>query len=159
MPCFGSHHRWITRTSENSVPTSATDHPRPAVEETIVMRPVITTNLRTRRHFGVRSSKWPKRMLPTVKSEAITATSIHRFTASLLADESLPQKVGVEQRDDHRHRPRERLHPQRGREGAHLVAIAGEHHEREDRERQLQAQNHLAEDQQLPRPALAVQRH
>src|SRR5678815_2183877 len=34
-----------------------------------------TITFATRRHFGVRSSKWPKRILPTAKIVATRATS------------------------------------------------------------------------------------
>ena len=39
-----------------------------------------------------------------------------------------------------------------------LLRVAREHHERKHRERQLQAENHLAEDEQRPGAALAVER-
>src|SRR5436853_3640634 len=126
MPCLGSHHRCSTRTTEKSTAIRPADHARPAVADMSVIAPVIRKNFRTRRHFGVRSSKWPNRMLPTANSEAITATSIQRFMAWLLAGESLPQKIGVQHRDAHRDRPCQQLHPQRARERPHLVAIAGE---------------------------------
>jgi hypothetical protein len=41
---------------------------------------------------------------------------------------------------------------QKGATSGHLALVGGEHHQRHDRERQLQAQNHLAENQQLRRP-------
>src|SRR5215510_10336548 len=140
MPCFGSHHPWMIATSTNIPPTRPIDQVRPAVAEISVIPPVSTKNLSTRRHFGTFSSKWPKRMLPSAKIVAITATSIHRFMIGDLASESLPQKVRVQGGDDDGHRPRERLHPPRAHERAHLVPVAGEHHEREDREGELQAE-------------------
>ena len=41
---------------------------------------------------------------------------------------------------------------------AHLAPVAREHHQRKHRERQLQAEDHLAEDDQRPGAALAVER-
>ena len=72
------------------------------------------------------------------------------------AGNRLPEQPGVEPGDEDRHRPRERAHPE-GRTNLPIFApLAGEHHEREHRERQLQAEDHLAEDQQLAGAALAV---
>src|SRR3954447_23151037 len=159
MPCFGSHQPWMTTTTASSVPTSAADHARPAVAEIAVTAVIITKNLRTRRHLGVRSSKCPNRMLPSANTVAITATSIHRFMTGVLGSKSLPQKVGVQHRNDHRDRPGHCLHPERTRERSHLVFVAREHHQREHRERQLKAENHLAENQQLSGSPFAVERH
>ena len=51
---------------------------------------------------------------------------------------------------------RQRRDPARRNQFAHLAAVGGEHHQRHDRERQLQAQDHLAQDQELRGPLLAV---
>ena len=59
--------------------------------------------------------------------------------------------------DHDRHRPGQRQHPPRRDELAHLAAIAGEQHQREHRERQLQAEDDLAEDQQRAGAPLAVE--
>src|SRR4029079_15597852 len=127
----------MTATIPSSVPTSAADHARPAVAEIAVTAVTITKNFSTRRHFGVRSSKCPNRMLPRANSVAITATSTHKFMTDVLGSESLPQKVGVQHRNHHRARPGHRLHPERAHERSHLVLIAREHHQREHGERQL----------------------
>src|SRR3954454_2693147 len=121
MPCFVSHHPWTTATTRSSVPTSESDHARPAVAEIAVTAPTTRTNLSTRRHFGVFSSKCPNRMLPRANNIAITATSIHRFIAGVLGRESLPQKVGVEHRNHHRDRPRHGLHPPGAGKRSHLM--------------------------------------
>src|SRR6476661_9763851 len=157
MPCFGNHHPWITATRTSSPPTSNADQARPAVAEIVVTAVTMTKNFRTRRHFGVRSSKCPNRMLPRANSVAIAATSIHRFMAGVLGSESLPQKIGVQYRNHDRDRPGHRLDPERARKRSHLVFVAREHHQREDRKRQLQAENHLAENQQLSGSAFAVE--
>src|SRR5690242_11836392 len=81
------------------------------------------------------------------------------FSFQLSAEEGLPQEPGVQGGDQDRHRPREREHPHRRRKAAHLALVTGELHQWKDRERQLQAQDHLAEDQQLTRASFAVEVH
>ena len=54
--------------------------------------------------------------------------------------------------DEHGDRPGERPHPHRRHELAHLAPVAGEQHQREHRERQLQAQDDLAQDSSWPVP-------
>src|ERR1035437_9432538 len=69
--------------------------------------------------------------------------------------ESLVEQPGVEHRDDDTRRPRERLEPRGVHELPHLGTIAGELHQWEDREGELQAEDHLAQDEEFRRPALA----
>src|SRR5262245_60826449 len=139
MPYFaGSHQPWITATIANKALTKPIDQARPAVAEISVTRPVMMKSFRTRRHFGVFSSKWPNRMLPTANIVVMAAMSIQRFMIGpRSAGESLPQKIGVQHRDDHRDRPRERLHPPRADERSHLVPVAREHHQRKHGKREL----------------------
>ena len=54
-------------------------------------------------------------------------------------------------------RPRQHFEPHRIGERAHLHAVRREHDERKDGERELQAQNHLAENEELRRSALAIE--
>src|ERR1035438_4096473 len=67
--------------------------------------------------------------------------------------EQLTQAIGqqpdVERQDQHGRGPREPLHPEFVGECAHAAAVAGEMNQGNDGERQLHAQNHLAEDEQL----------
>ena len=64
----------------------------------------------------------------------------------------------VQRRDDDRHGPGERTHPEGQRESAHLAAVGRELQQREHREGQLQAEHHLTQNQQRPRAPLAVPR-
>jgi hypothetical protein len=69
----------MTSTTQKSALTSAIDQPRPAVDEIRAINPVNRKNFSTRRHFGVRSSKCPNRMLPIANRLAMAATSIQTF--------------------------------------------------------------------------------
>src|SRR5712671_4673048 len=91
--------------------------------------------------------------------ECSTATRMRLYMSTR---QSLPHRteqdrknVDVEDGDDDGDGPRQRLHPERARERSHLVRVAREDHERDDRERQLQAEDDLAQDQQLSGPSFA----
>src|SRR5229473_1577080 len=77
------------------------------------------------------------------------ATRMRLYIAWILQrDEGLVEQPDVEGGNDQRDRPGEDLDPRRVGELIHFRRIAGEHHERKHREGQLQAQNHLAQDDQ-----------
>ena len=62
----------------------------------------------------------------------------------------------IQRDNDRRNQRGEYGEPARRDQFAHLAAVCRKHHQRHDRERQLQAQNHLTEDQELCRAAFAV---
>src|SRR5262249_29940346 len=124
----------MTVATASSEPTKPPDQARPAVADRIVTAPVMMKNFSTRRHFGVFSSNWPNRMLPTANRLAIAETSIHKFMTSFLGHDSLPQEITVQDRNQDPDPPGQRLHPPRADERSHLVAVAREHHPREDPE-------------------------
>src|SRR5262245_18159328 len=103
------------------------DYARPAVDEMSATSPVNTNSLSTRRHFGVRSSKCPNRMLPIANIHPMMAMSIQMFIVRLRsARERLVEEVHVERGDDNRNRPRQHAHPARVDERSHFRRIARE---------------------------------
>ena len=80
------------------------------------------------------------------------------FTSSASSTERhVEQQFGIQADDHGRGHPCQDNHPARADERPHLFTVAGEPHQRDHRERQLQAEDHLAQDQQLRRAALAIQ--
>src|SRR6185295_1099964 len=63
--------------------------------------------------------------------------------------ELVEQQFDVQSGDYKRDGPREHLEPERIDEFAHLSPVAGEHHQREDREGKLQTENHLAQHEKV----------
>src|SRR5690606_15363451 len=63
------------------------------------------------------------------------------------AADEIHQQLHVEQRDRHRDDRGGDDQPWRRHHRAHLLLVRGEHHQREHREAQLQAEHHLGEDQ------------
>src|SRR5512138_606977 len=70
---------------------------------------------------------------------------------------ALHEQPRIQRGDHYGHAVRQELQPAAIDECAHLRALRGESHQWEHRERELQAQNHLTQHEQLRRPALAVQ--
>src|SRR5216684_2020069 len=77
MPCFGSHHRWTTTNGMTASIRKPIAQTRPSAAEIARTSPTNTTTFRARRHFGVLSSKCPKKMLPKAKIVMTIATSNH----------------------------------------------------------------------------------
>ena len=80
-----------------------------------------------------------------------------RAGSGLLTHHLIPDQLGVEGDDDERNQGCEGRQPFGGRERAHLGAVGGELHQRHHGERQLQAEDHLRQDQQLAGLLLAVE--
>src|SRR6476646_5433546 len=58
-------------------PTGASPQNAPNFHAMLPTKPVTKNTLMTLLHLGVRSSKWPKSMLPTAKIMAVIAIVIH----------------------------------------------------------------------------------
>src|SRR4051812_34525264 len=74
-----------------------------------------------------------------------------RWTASLAAGQTdeIEEKFDVEYDDDRRGEPGKDLDPGGIGKLAHLGLLARKHHERDDRKGQLEAEHHLAQDEEF----------
>lgn len=72
-----------------------------------------------------------------------------------LSEKRADQQVRIQSDDDAGDNPGEQFHPERIREFAHLFLVARKLDQRNDRERKLQRQDNLAQDEQLRCAAFA----
>src|SRR5438105_9231328 len=101
-------------------------------------------------------SMWPR--IAASARECSMATRMWRYISAFeKRDAGLIKEINVERRDDDHHGPRERLDPPLAGERAHESGIAREPHQREDREGQLQAENHLAEHDERTSASVAIE--
>ena len=77
MPCVDNHQKWKDPALTKISPNTLYVHERPTVCVRAIRSATNIAGLRSRRHAGLCYSKWPKRILPTVKRLMNTATSNH----------------------------------------------------------------------------------
>ena len=86
--------------------------------------------------------------LRSVAPEAI-AEYEKAISRAALGEHEIDEQLDVEDDDDRRDDRGNARQPSRRGEHSKLALVGGEHHQRNDRERQLQAEDHLRQDEQL----------